>query len=296
MKMECADIVVLVPNENGYYLLAIRRGKNPFAGMWALPGGRVNIGEESLDAAVRELSEETNLFFESDDFEFVGAFDKPGRDPRCEETISYAYVIELDYAPKCVPGDDAIECEWVQVSKDGKVLGGLAFDHEDIVFSAIRKIQDVSWNIKFSATGDKKSLSNDEVMEIINAHHHPKMIEFRDSLLVGALQKYGIFGAWQLNKVREIEDTFFRNLTVDIQDDQVVLNSEFTIDFSYSFEEDDVRDWVFSESIQKIRTNVHFVNMENIVNKVESSLLEKSDEIHDFVDSFSSTVIAKVRL
>lgn len=135
--MECVDVVVLVPNEDGYSLLAIRRGKSPFAGMWALPGGKVNAGEDEIEAAIRELREETEVSLTEDDLGYVGAFDKPGRDPRWEEAISYAYFALLNQLPAIKAGDDAIECQWIHVSHDGKVLGGLAFDHEEIVRSAV---------------------------------------------------------------------------------------------------------------------------------------------------------------
>lgn len=42
------------------YLL-IQRGKSPNKGMWGCPGGSVEWGEATLDAAVRELKEETGL-------------------------------------------------------------------------------------------------------------------------------------------------------------------------------------------------------------------------------------------
>jgi 8-oxo-dGTP diphosphatase len=42
-------------------LLMIRRGRAPAAGLWSVPGGRVEAGESLRDAVVREVAEETGL-------------------------------------------------------------------------------------------------------------------------------------------------------------------------------------------------------------------------------------------
>jgi 8-oxo-dGTP diphosphatase len=42
-------------------LLLVQRGKDPEAGRWTLPGGRVEPGESPAEAAAREVTEETGL-------------------------------------------------------------------------------------------------------------------------------------------------------------------------------------------------------------------------------------------
>ena len=42
-------------------LLLVRRGRPPSAGLWSVPGGRVETGETPAQAAVREVREETGL-------------------------------------------------------------------------------------------------------------------------------------------------------------------------------------------------------------------------------------------
>ena len=54
---EGASIVVLNQNK----VLLVRRGRVPFAGLWSLPGGKIEGSESPRDAARRELKEETGI-------------------------------------------------------------------------------------------------------------------------------------------------------------------------------------------------------------------------------------------
>lgn len=56
----CAEVLV---ERNGRVLLG-RRGREPFAGMWEIPGGFVDRGEHPVDTAVRELREEMGIAVE----------------------------------------------------------------------------------------------------------------------------------------------------------------------------------------------------------------------------------------
>lgn len=42
-------------------LLLIRRARDPGRGLWSVPGGRVEAGEDDTAALVREMAEETGL-------------------------------------------------------------------------------------------------------------------------------------------------------------------------------------------------------------------------------------------
>jgi 8-oxo-dGTP diphosphatase len=118
-------------------ILLIKRLRPPFQGMWALPGGYLNSGQESLEqAAIRELYEETGLRAEESNLYLTGAYSRVDRDPR-GHVISHAY-----YVARCTgelrAGDDAKEARWFPVTE----LPKLAFDHEKIIqdYKKIRKM------------------------------------------------------------------------------------------------------------------------------------------------------------
>ncbi|MFD2602832.1 NUDIX domain-containing protein [Flavobacterium suzhouense] len=126
------DAVVFRKSNAGNELLLIKRKNEPFKGKWALPGGFVDEGEDLAVAAKRELLEETGLVVGS--LEQLGAFGKPGRDPR-SHTVSIAYSGFAEADAQAVGADDADEAEWFAVS----ALPELAFDHADIIQLALEK-------------------------------------------------------------------------------------------------------------------------------------------------------------
>jgi 8-oxo-dGTP diphosphatase len=110
-------------------LLLIRRKNPPFQGQYALPGGFVDYGEKTEQAAARELAEETGLTAVA--LALIGVYSEPGRDPR-GHTVSAAYLVRVaDFAPRA--GDDAADAEFVANWQRER----LAFDHDKIVADAL---------------------------------------------------------------------------------------------------------------------------------------------------------------
>jgi 8-oxo-dGTP diphosphatase len=107
-------------------VLLIERKHEPFLGNWALPGGFVEIDEDLLEGAIRELSEETNLAGVS--LQQFRTYGKPGRDPR-GRTVSVVYYGTLDNDEKPMAGDDAANVQWFGIGN----LPPLAFDHAEIL-------------------------------------------------------------------------------------------------------------------------------------------------------------------
>jgi 8-oxo-dGTP diphosphatase len=101
--------------------------KNPPAG-WALPGGFVDIGEDPVDAAIREAKEETGLDITS--LSLMGVYGNPKRDPR-GHTVSIVYRAAALGWPK--GQDDAKEAIVVNPLKLGDIRNKLCFDHGTIL-------------------------------------------------------------------------------------------------------------------------------------------------------------------
>jgi 8-oxo-dGTP diphosphatase len=135
------DLLVFVPSEHGPALLCVQRAHDPYAGCWALPGGFVDEGEDLDEAAVRELYEETGLQLGAEELVQLAAFGEPGRDPR-GQTITIAFIALLSEEPLIEAGDDAAKaCFWpIEGLLTGHGPITLAFDHEDILRSAIDRL------------------------------------------------------------------------------------------------------------------------------------------------------------
>lgn len=123
----CTDAIVYCEDEEK--LLLVRRGHEPFKGMWALPGGYVEPDDDVLTTAYQELADETGvrlLRTGPTRLEFFKEYSKPDRDPR-GRVISLVYSSIVKRCPELRAGDDAAEAEWRSLKSIRS--DGLAFDH-----------------------------------------------------------------------------------------------------------------------------------------------------------------------
>ncbi len=103
-----AIAVVLRPGE----VLLVQRGKQPDAGLWGFPGGHVEWGETALDAALRELREETGILATARGY--LTNVDVLRHDARGGVAAHYLLAAVLCDDPSGQPqaGDDARDAAW----------------------------------------------------------------------------------------------------------------------------------------------------------------------------------------
>lgn len=174
-----ADIVVLTPDASDELnILLIKRGGHPYKDCWAIPGGFLEAGKESIDeAAARELKSETNV--DNVYLKQLYTFGDPGRDPRTT-VISVAYTALV---PKHMldirAGDDAKEAQLFKIRYDvdgivfvnGNVTvteKDLAFDHAEIIKMAITRLRNrIDYeDDAFSLLKDKNEFTISELKRI----------------------------------------------------------------------------------------------------------------------------------
>jgi len=94
-------------------VLLVRRGKPPAENLWAIPGGRVEIGETLQEAAEREILEETGISIRALDPTYT--FDVIDRDASGQTRYHYVIVdLTAEYIrgePRA--GDDATAARWI---------------------------------------------------------------------------------------------------------------------------------------------------------------------------------------
>lgn len=146
------DVVLLTVRDGALFTLVVRRNEHPFKGRWALPGGFVRIDEPLDAAATRVLKVKCSL--ERVYLEQLATFGDPDRDPRMR-IISVAYYALVDGRrfEKALARADEVTVAKVSVPWQGEAGGPaqlvdpdgrgmpLAFDHEDILGVAIKRIR-----------------------------------------------------------------------------------------------------------------------------------------------------------
>lgn len=108
-------------------VLLVRRGRPPFEGSWALPGGFCEWGETTEATCAREAKEETGVAVEVGGV--LGVYSDPKRDSR-GHTVSVLYRA-TPVRGRARGGDDAAEARWFAPEDLARL--DFAFDHAKIV-------------------------------------------------------------------------------------------------------------------------------------------------------------------
>jgi 8-oxo-dGTP diphosphatase len=132
------DLVIFTVRDGELQVLLIERGKEPFLGQPALPGGYVRESETLDQAARRELTEETGIDGRQLHLEQLRTYGDPGRDPR-GRVITVTYLALGPDLPVPIAGTDAQAARWAPVREAIDGGGQLAFDHVAILREALER-------------------------------------------------------------------------------------------------------------------------------------------------------------
>jgi 8-oxo-dGTP diphosphatase len=117
-------------------VLLIKRKNQPFQGMWAIPGGFLDIDEELSYSAAREVLEETGVDILPEKLQQINVCGELNRDPRGRViSIVFMGIIHRD-SYTIQAGDDAEDVDWFRIT----ALPNLAADHRSTITHALSTI------------------------------------------------------------------------------------------------------------------------------------------------------------
>ena len=129
------DVLMMSLRQQDLQILLIKRRAWPYEGMWAIPGGFINIAESLETAAKRELQEETGV--QDVYLEQLYTFGNPGRDPRTRVITVVYFALLVSERLQVKVTSEATDVGWFSVYE----LPLLAFDHEQIIEYALNRLR-----------------------------------------------------------------------------------------------------------------------------------------------------------
>lgn len=140
------DVVVFTILDEMLKVLLIKRKSWPYEGVWAIPGGFIQMDESLEQAAYRKLAEETAVTSSDVYLEQLYTFGELDRDPRTRViTVAYFALVGADKINPQAAGDVG-DVGWFSVYD----LPPLAFDHADIINYALTRLR---YKLEYSAVG-----------------------------------------------------------------------------------------------------------------------------------------------
>ena len=159
------DMLIFSNYEHRLKLLLIRRKNHPFIQQWALPGGFLDIEEDILDAAYRELKEETSIERDQVQLYQLHTYGSVHRDPRMR-VISVAHVALIHQEVKVAAKDDAEDALWFEVQ----------IRDETLTLSHAQHRMQYHTTTARSIDPKQESLAFDHIQMILDALHSLKLL------------------------------------------------------------------------------------------------------------------------
>lgn len=131
------DVVLLTLKDDGLNVALLKREREPFKGVVALPGGFIRVAEDAdaRDAALRVLKQKTGI--EAPYLEQLATFSGPARDPRgWSLSVTYYALVSFEVIERAGHPD-------VKLASVDKRLN-LPFDHRAIVETAVARLRSKS--------------------------------------------------------------------------------------------------------------------------------------------------------
>jgi ADP-ribose pyrophosphatase YjhB (NUDIX family) len=109
-------------NNTPYYLL-VQRANAPDLGKWSLPGGKIDVGEKTLEAGQRELTEETLLAAEHCQWHPQPFITTDAIVQNDDGSYAFHFLVAHCFAkideelPKVTASDDALDAKWFTLNE-----------------------------------------------------------------------------------------------------------------------------------------------------------------------------------
>jgi 8-oxo-dGTP diphosphatase len=134
------DVVIFTVIDDALRVLLVQRAEAPFPGLWALPGGFIDIElDGDLEAcARRKLVEKTGVT--SPYLEQLGSWGSARRDPRGWSSTHVYFALVAAAALSLNKGANAADVDWFAVDEVLK-RPKLAFDHAEILRTAVERLR-----------------------------------------------------------------------------------------------------------------------------------------------------------
>lgn len=118
-KPEVAVGALILKNQK---VLLVKRNQSPAKGLWALPGGKVNLGETLQQAAAREIFEETGVTIIPG--QPIYTFENIQRDENGDVQFHYVIVdLMAEFKEgELKAGDDAADVGWFSIDEMEEIL------------------------------------------------------------------------------------------------------------------------------------------------------------------------------